>query len=77
VPQNFHSLFNKIALEYCGGGSAEDICNGINSLYRGLTALVWQLEWTEESIAVLLKQAVAGLDYMHQRNMIHRDIKGT
>eukprot|EP01087_Luapelamoeba_hula_P019366 TRINITY_DN6403_c0_g1_i2.p2 TRINITY_DN6403_c0_g1~~TRINITY_DN6403_c0_g1_i2.p2 ORF type:complete len:154 (-),score=29.53 TRINITY_DN6403_c0_g1_i2:730-1191(-) len=51
-------------MEYCGGGSAIDICNilgtGIN----------------EDQIALICREALRGLEYLHRIKKLHRDIKG-
>ncbi|XP_064394786.1 mitogen-activated protein kinase kinase kinase kinase 5-like [Halichondria panicea] len=53
-----------IAMEYCGGGSVQDIYHVTN---QGLNEL---------QIAFICREMLAGLEYLHERNMIHRDIKG-
>lgn len=52
-----------IVMEYCGGGSVSDIMRIIN---RPLT---------EEEIAIVLQYALRGLEYLHFKRKIHRDIK--
>jgi serine/threonine protein kinase len=52
-----------IVMEYCGGGS---ICDLMAICERTLQ---------EEQIAVVIKQALQGLDYLHSQHKIHRDIK--
>ncbi|XP_067928118.1 serine/threonine-protein kinase 3-like [Watersipora subatra] len=52
-----------IVMEYCGAGSVSDIMR----LRRKVL--------TEGEIATILSYALKGLDYLHQRNKIHRDIK--
>eukprot|EP00011_Vannellida_sp_DIVA3-517-6-12_P003305 CAMPEP_0114625240 /NCGR_PEP_ID=MMETSP0168-20121206/11170_1 /TAXON_ID=95228 ORGANISM="Vannella sp., Strain DIVA3 517/6/12" /NCGR_SAMPLE_ID=MMETSP0168 /ASSEMBLY_ACC=CAM_ASM_000044 /LENGTH=506 /DNA_ID=CAMNT_0001836519 /DNA_START=256 /DNA_END=1773 /DNA_ORIENTATION=- len=53
-----------IAMEYCGGGSVNDLCQAMN------TSL------TENQIALICREALRGLQYLHGQRMIHRDIKG-
>jgi serine/threonine kinase 3 len=52
-----------IVMEYCGAGSVADI---MRVLERTLT---------EDEIAVIMGQALKGLEYLHMRRKIHRDIK--
>lgn len=52
-----------IVMEYCGGGSVGDM---IQLLHRGLK---------EEQIAVILRDTLKGLQYLHFLHKIHRDIK--
>lgn len=53
-----------IALDYCGGGAVSDFFQ------------VWELKMTEDQIALVARGSLEGLQYMHQNNFIHRDIKG-
>jgi serine/threonine protein kinase len=52
-----------LVLEFCNGGSVHDIIKMTN---RTLT---------EEQIAAVCFAALKGLEYLHDANMIHRDIK--
>ncbi|XP_053208624.1 serine/threonine-protein kinase 3-like [Panonychus citri] len=52
-----------IVMEYCGGGSVSDIMR-----LRKKTL-------SEEEIATILKDTLLGLEYLHARRKIHRDIK--
>lgn len=52
-----------IVMEYCCGGSVKDVMRQLN---RTLT---------EEQIVVILKDVLNGLDYLHSKNRIHRDVK--
>ena len=52
-----------IVMEYCGGGSVSDIMR-----LRKKTL-------TEDEISAILKDTLMGLEYLHQRRKIHRDIK--
>jgi serine/threonine protein kinase len=51
-------------MEYCGGGSVSDICNILESGLR------------EDQIALVCREALKGLHYLHSVHKIHRDIKG-
>eukprot|EP00158_Paraphelidium_tribonemae_P006903 Partr_v1_DN28027_c0_g2_i3_m57238 putative mitogen-activated protein kinase kinase kinase kinase len=52
-----------IAMEYCGGGSVE-------SIYKALrTPLL------EKEIAVIIRESLAGLAFLHSVRKLHRDIK--
>ncbi|CAO1633652.1 unnamed protein product [Parajaminaea phylloscopi] len=51
-----------IALEYCQNGSLRDVLKRFGKAPAGLAASY-------------VRQVVCGLDYLHQRNVVHRDIK--
>ncbi|KAJ4458622.1 putative Serine/threonine-protein kinase dst1 [Paratrimastix pyriformis] len=53
-----------IVMEYCGGGSVAEIAEVCN---HGLT---------EDQIALVMREALQGLVYLHEQKKIHRDIKG-
>ncbi|XP_057303544.1 mitogen-activated protein kinase kinase kinase kinase 3-like isoform X2 [Hydractinia symbiolongicarpus] len=52
-----------IAMEFCGGGSLQDIYHVTGPL-------------TEAMIGCICTEMLKGLEYMHNQNKIHRDIKG-
>jgi serine/threonine protein kinase len=52
-----------IVMEYCGGGSVSDIMR-----MRKKTL-------TEDEISTILRDTLLGLEYLHARRKIHRDIK--
>jgi len=52
-----------IVMEYCGAGSVSDIMKLRNKTL------------TEEEISCILKYTIKGLEYLHLRRKIHRDIK--
>ncbi|XP_071963703.1 mitogen-activated protein kinase kinase kinase kinase 5-like [Antedon mediterranea] len=52
-----------IAMEYCGGGSLQDIYHQSGEL-------------TELQIAYVCRETLTGLAYMHNKGKMHRDIKG-
>ena len=63
----FHGAYYKegslwIVMEYCGGGSVGDIAR-----YRPLGG---------PEIAIIMREALHGLAYLHSKKKIHRDIKG-
>ncbi|XP_035825113.1 mitogen-activated protein kinase kinase kinase kinase 5 isoform X2 [Aplysia californica] len=52
-----------IAMEYCGGGSMQDIYHVTGPL-------------PEPTIAFVCRETLKGLNYLHRRGKMHRDIKG-
>lgn len=52
-----------ICMEYCGGGSLQDIYQVTGPL-------------TEVQIAYMCRETLLGLSYLHSMGKIHRDIKG-
>lgn len=52
-----------IVMEYCCGGSVKDVMGRL------------ELTLTSEQIVVILKDVLNGLDYLHSKNKIHRDVK--
>ncbi|XP_040891533.1 mitogen-activated protein kinase kinase kinase kinase 3-like [Toxotes jaculatrix] len=52
-----------ICMEFCGGGSLQDIYHITGPL-------------TESQIAYVLRETLQGLFYLHSRGKMHRDIKG-
>lgn len=56
-------IFIKIVMEYCGAGSVSDIMR-----LRKKTL-------TEDEISTVSRDTLKGLEYLHARKKIHRDIK--
>lgn len=52
-----------ICMEYCGGGSLQDIYQVTGPL-------------NEQQISYMCKETLKGLEYLHSKNKMHRDIKG-
>eukprot|EP00466_Bigelowiella_natans_P007261 jgi/Bigna1/40342/e_gw1.42.87.1 len=52
-----------IAMEYCSAGSIMDLMN------------VCKMTLTESEISVVMKHALEGIAFLHNRKVIHRDIK--
>jgi serine/threonine protein kinase len=63
----FGSYFRKdvlsICMEYCSGGSLQDIYHMVGPL-------------NELQIAFVCRETLKGLQYLHEKNQIHRDVKG-
>ncbi|KAK5576653.1 hypothetical protein RB653_007797 [Dictyostelium firmibasis] len=53
-----------IAMECCGGGSITEIYQELN------------IPLNESQIAYVCRETLKGLEYLHQTNVIHRDLKG-
>ncbi|KAG8906428.1 putative protein serine/threonine kinase, partial [Tulasnella sp. 403] len=63
----YHGSFLKgsnlwIVMEYCAGGSCSDLMKA--GVFR------------EEYIAIIIRELLKGLEYLHQEGKLHRDIKG-
>ncbi len=63
----YHASFVKneslwIVMEYCGGGSCLDSMRKYGV-------------FNEETVAVIMRETLFGLDYLHRMGRIHRDIK--
>lgn len=52
-----------ICMEYCGGGSLQDIYQVTGPL-------------SEQQIAYMCRETLQGLEYLHSMSKMHRDIKG-
>ena len=50
-------------MEYCGGGSVSDLMR------------LRQKTLTENEMGPILKDTLLGLEYLHDRSKIHRDVK--
>lgn len=57
------SLISQIAMEYCVLGSLRDVF------------CVLEKPFKEEQIRVVCRNVLKGLEYLHSRSKIHRDIK--
>ena len=67
ITKYFASYFRKdklwICMEFCGGGSLQDIYN-----QSGI--------FDERQIAYCTRETLRGVTYLHESNKVHRDIKG-
>jgi serine/threonine kinase 3 len=52
-----------IAMEYCDGGSVSDMIH------------ICDLKLDEKQISAILKGTITGLNYLHKKKQIHRDLK--
>lgn len=57
----FHNNTLYMVIEYCDGGTLRDLIN--------------EVEVAEIEIAYFIKQVCSGLKYLHNRRIMHRDIK--
>ena len=64
-------------MEYCGAGSVLDIMKlrGMAMSQRGIAEKGEVKTLTEDEIATILCDTLKGLEYLHVRKKIHRDIK--
>ena len=53
-----------LILEYCASGSINDLMLAMDRTY------------TEIEIATIIKMVLKGLTIIHEKNLIHRDVKG-
>lgn len=75
----YHGFIQKnrtlnIFLEYCDGGSLRDLYKKIKKFNKE-TNRVTQSLLTESEIIFYVKQVLAGLKYLHNEGVVHRDIK--
>lgn len=62
-PKTSILFYLQIVMEYCGAGSVSDIMR-----LRKKTL-------TEDEISIVMSDTLKGLEYLHLRRKIHRDIK--
>ena len=56
-----------LVMEYCNGGSLSDCLKKYQQMYG--------IPFTEEIVQYLMKQIIEGIRYIHNKNIIHRDLK--
>lgn len=59
----YHAGYLWIVMEFCGGGSVSDVMAAQDK------------PLTEQQIAYVCKETLLGLQYLHQLNRLHRDVK--
>ena len=65
-----------IVMEYCDGGCLEDILNEYKEMNEGKTNPSTITYMPEDKVMFYFTQMVLGLKHMHDRKILHRDIKG-
>lgn len=58
-----------IVMEYCGGGSCEDLIRYVRSKHQKEQGL------DEDIVIYITQEFLKGLQYLHKNKMIHRDVK--
>jgi serine/threonine-protein kinase 24/25/MST4 len=63
---------------YCSGGSCSDLVSGQSpSDYTHLNVIQMKPGvFREEYIAIICRELLRGLEYLHSEGKLHRDIKG-
>ena len=56
-----------LVMEYCNGGSLSECLKKYEQMYG--------MPFSEEIVQFLMKQIIDGIRYIHNRNIIHRDLK--
>lgn len=59
----YHAGYLWIVMEFCGGGSVSDVM------------MAQEKPLTEDQIAYVCRETLLGLQYLHQMNRLHRDVK--
>src|SRR3984885_11160281 len=68
-----------ILARYCSGGSCSDLVrlSRLSVILRGLPTIQMKPGvFREEYIAIIVRELLRGLDYLHTEGKLHRDIKG-
>lgn len=64
-------------MEYCSGGSCSDLVSTI--CLHGTQLILSKMKpgkFREDYIAIVVRELLKGLDYLHGEGKLHRDIKG-